>query len=413
MELKLYKDIGSENLDKSLASVAELIKIYYVYYGRNAWNATWVTQYTNGCMHTSLESAKSFAERGRNQGNVFYINELPALLIKSNKGFLIVTEMNSQYPLDSYSHTYDVYESYYEYGPCETILTCAKNVKLNVIEDSFRPFSDNGENYKSRNSVITLGLERMGVLFEKFYKNKSQRYTSYSMGGDYRLGWSQNKLDRNPVYIKSIIRLFEIYSLKYVPLYNKVISWVSRYKFDYLANSQKLLSISDEIFDEIKSRSYPLKKNIEVLVHENIFDDTVLNDMNRISKKVKMNYIFNVEEVPRKDKVLFTLKYPINFWEKLMETRFNEDVFESLKLLLIRTKLKMDDRRRKNYSICLKFSDGYFKERIFYFHGRSDKVDWLRALNMLYLKIPVFFDSEYPDHFGAIYEENGYWVYKS
>jgi len=29
--------------------------VYYFHTGRNAWNSTWVTQYANGCMHTTLK----------------------------------------------------------------------------------------------------------------------------------------------------------------------------------------------------------------------------------------------------------------------------------------------------------------------------------------------------------------------
>ena len=56
-------------------------KIYYVFQGRNAWHSTWITQYNNGCMHINLDNAKKYAESLRACGSVFYIREIPALII--------------------------------------------------------------------------------------------------------------------------------------------------------------------------------------------------------------------------------------------------------------------------------------------------------------------------------------------
>ena len=60
------------------------IIIRYVYRGRNAWYSTWTTHYFDGCFHDTVESAKQYAESLRAPGNVFYIEEIPALAFLSS-----------------------------------------------------------------------------------------------------------------------------------------------------------------------------------------------------------------------------------------------------------------------------------------------------------------------------------------
>jgi len=79
------------------------VKIYYCLYGRNAWNSTWVRKYSKDCMHTTLESARDFAESKRVQGSVFYIKELPALFFDGGLYPILITQINEPCPLKNYS----------------------------------------------------------------------------------------------------------------------------------------------------------------------------------------------------------------------------------------------------------------------------------------------------------------------
>ncbi len=58
-----YSDINNQKL-LTLKNV-KAVKIFYCFYGRNAWYTTWVQKYSENCMHSSLESAKEFAEANR------------------------------------------------------------------------------------------------------------------------------------------------------------------------------------------------------------------------------------------------------------------------------------------------------------------------------------------------------------
>lgn len=74
----------------------QVVKVYYVWTGRNAWWSTWSTRYSPGCFHTTLASAKAFCEPKRVQGTVFYIDELPSLAFTAPERVLIASEINSE-----------------------------------------------------------------------------------------------------------------------------------------------------------------------------------------------------------------------------------------------------------------------------------------------------------------------------
>ena len=73
----------------------EVIKLFYVSTGRNAWWTTWIFRYSPGCMHTTMESAKAFCETNRAQGTVFYVRELPAIACIVPERALVLTEINT------------------------------------------------------------------------------------------------------------------------------------------------------------------------------------------------------------------------------------------------------------------------------------------------------------------------------
>lgn len=74
----------------------KLIKTYYVYEGRNAWYSTWIHQYYPDCLHLNLKSAKISAERKRNYGSVFYIQEVPAIYFEIKGHKYIVNMMDDE-----------------------------------------------------------------------------------------------------------------------------------------------------------------------------------------------------------------------------------------------------------------------------------------------------------------------------
>lgn len=55
------------------------VRLYYVYAGRNAWHSTWVTTYSEGCMHVSFKSAADFVEKNESRDQCLISERCPVL----------------------------------------------------------------------------------------------------------------------------------------------------------------------------------------------------------------------------------------------------------------------------------------------------------------------------------------------
>lgn len=77
-------------------------RLYYVGDGRNAWHGTWVKRYYSSSFHPEWEKARAFAETQRVQGSVFSITEFPVVCYTAESGALLVGELNSDRPLSSF-----------------------------------------------------------------------------------------------------------------------------------------------------------------------------------------------------------------------------------------------------------------------------------------------------------------------
>jgi hypothetical protein len=167
--------------------------IYYVCTGRNAWHSTWVKNYSPGCMHTTVESAKEYAENLRTSGTLFYISQLPSLVLRSNGAAVIITEINNNNPLSGYSAgaiTKEVVAGFKKIdGALDNYLTIG--APLNGAALSFLPSSRFWNQRPSpKNSIIILSVNDGAVLIEKVNSDKLLSYKSFSSGGNYYLGWS-------------------------------------------------------------------------------------------------------------------------------------------------------------------------------------------------------------------------------
>lgn len=96
-----HRKLASSTIDQVFET-----KIFYLIRGRNAWHSTWVTHYFDRCMHDTLATAKAWAEELRERGSVFTIREQPALAFRSAIGAVLVTEINTQTPLASWTKGY-------------------------------------------------------------------------------------------------------------------------------------------------------------------------------------------------------------------------------------------------------------------------------------------------------------------
>ncbi len=167
--------------------------MYYVHTGRNAWHSTWVTQYANGCMHTTFESAKEYAEKRRTRGTVFYIKQLPCLIFRSRNTCVLVTEINNRNPLSGYSPDATTDDVAYGLNKIEGALNNYLKIgaPINGVAMSFLPNSRFWNVRPGpRDSVIILASKNPAMSVEKVSSDSLLAYKSYSNGGNYYLGWS-------------------------------------------------------------------------------------------------------------------------------------------------------------------------------------------------------------------------------
>lgn len=174
----------------SLHDVAS-IKIYYCLLGRNAWHSTWIRRYSNNCMHLTIESAKKYAESLRNNGSVFFIYEIPALLLDTQDYAVIITQINEDCPLRQYSMKgakkigYGVKEKKDKYSENYIV----RGAPMDRVISSFLPDSRFWKAQQPlKDSII--------FLYTRFQENaillsheKPKAWKSFSIGKNYCLGW--------------------------------------------------------------------------------------------------------------------------------------------------------------------------------------------------------------------------------
>lgn len=74
-----------------------LVSLYLLSTGRNAWHSTWSEKYRrNAALFSTFESAKSVAEKARNRGTTFEIEQIPGLAFYSLEGVAAVVEFHSK-----------------------------------------------------------------------------------------------------------------------------------------------------------------------------------------------------------------------------------------------------------------------------------------------------------------------------
>jgi len=166
--------------------------VFYVYYGRNAWHSTWITRYSHGALHDTLETAKAHCETRRVQGSVFNILELPALILLTQQRVVYITEINSENPLRGYAGRYIDKKWALITGNQHHPKKIRMDMPMHNIEDSFRPLSNYWTHQPNfQNSVMVVQRHHQGSMPELKNRvpSKREHYVSHSYGKEYALGW--------------------------------------------------------------------------------------------------------------------------------------------------------------------------------------------------------------------------------
>lgn len=210
MKLFKYSDGKFPTFQSEVVKRKGARKLYYVHDGRNAWWGAWVQRYLDGCMHSSWESAKRNAERLRVQGSVFYIAELPAIILEAETLVLAVTQINCTDVLSGYSPNAvsadpplgmqlreNAHNNYLVPGsPIEGALM------------SFEPKSRFWVQPPPETNSVTCVVGVGGLShFSGLAQDPLKGFKSFSTGGAYLLSWAPLS---NPVvsrYVKKIVRV--------------------------------------------------------------------------------------------------------------------------------------------------------------------------------------------------------------
>ena len=178
---------SQDHLRYMVRSVA-VVKVYYVWTGRNAWWSTWSTRYSVGCFHRTLNSAKDFCEQRRTQGTVFYIDELPSLAFLAPGRALVASEINT----DDFFCRLD--------GKRLTSITTAFPVSTMTLKQMWYLFRVESTlwptGYPRKNSAFVSFCEDPEPFETVAPDQKLVSYRSSSNGPKYYLGWEERSFNK-------------------------------------------------------------------------------------------------------------------------------------------------------------------------------------------------------------------------
>lgn len=195
MELIAASHAQDDDL-RYLVRDVKAVKLHYVTTGRNAWWSTWITRYSPGCMHSTIESAKAFCEARRVQGTVFYIDELPSLAFIAESRALLVSEINTE----AFLKRIDAKRL-----TSITTVFPVSTMTLRQMTYVFRPESPLWPaDYPRQDSAILSFCSASNTLAELSTKEQLTSYASSSSGPGYYLNWSTRPFSKDPSALHGI-----------------------------------------------------------------------------------------------------------------------------------------------------------------------------------------------------------------
>ncbi|MCF5704728.1 hypothetical protein [Pseudomonas syringae] len=158
-------------------------------------------------MHTTLRSAKAYAESNRVQGTVFNISDLPTLHVSSSVGSVFVTQINTNAPLMDYSRS-AVSDHHWLYELMENhrndYLVPGASINGVVLSFDFDSRFWRSPPPAVNSIIITTTLEKD---FGTSVLQKSNKHRcSLSYGGSYALRWVEKDSE---ISSGGVLRLLE------------------------------------------------------------------------------------------------------------------------------------------------------------------------------------------------------------
>ena len=194
MELVTYHPEKHQFVSTRCVTKIDAAILYYLHYGRNAWHSTWIRRYyREGCLHSTLDSAKLTAEKLRGQGTTFTIEQMPALSIGSDIGFVFVTQINSACPLQHFLteeiEEIDTKRSGYETAEMRFPLRYGTPIGdvLKAFRSDSKCWTQATRPMTQTQQVLCLDVD---APVESCHIDQLRAYKSFPQGSGYRLGWS-------------------------------------------------------------------------------------------------------------------------------------------------------------------------------------------------------------------------------
>lgn len=170
-------------------------KLFYVIRGRNAWHSTWVTHYFERCMHPTLWSAKQRTEELREQGSTFTIREQPAVCFSTDKGQVLVTEINNSVPLLAWIKDYQKapsgFQLNHEFCALERLIKHDQSAR--ALSRAFESYDFFPERLPARAKNIFILATKVPEACSEDRRSRLKQWSSKSQGTDYYLEWIEDR----------------------------------------------------------------------------------------------------------------------------------------------------------------------------------------------------------------------------
>lgn len=184
-----------ELLRSELLGISPVL-LYVITRGRNAWHSTWVENYSGPtALVADFASAATLAEKRRKQGNVFYIEQVPGLLLKSSIAPIALVEF----------HSNNCFGKWDVEGAADRL---ELGTPIAAVLNALGPHGMWRGRPPSKHSFIS-GIADWQPLTPMPPRTPIKRWTSQSVGRDYRLNWNKYLSRYSRQGINKIVKAFE------------------------------------------------------------------------------------------------------------------------------------------------------------------------------------------------------------
>ncbi|MGO4679447.1 hypothetical protein [Microbacterium sp. 2MCAF23] len=161
--------------------------VAYLYRGRNAWHSTWVRHwFRNTHLFRDVTSARAGAEQLRERGNVFYVREVPALILRGSHDAVVLCEPGVDAPFAGFRG--------FNTTPVDTVEGrwidgVFPGISLRDAVEAFTEHSGNWADARARDERVLTGIVSSDFSFATRH-GRLQSLTSFARGSENHLGWS-------------------------------------------------------------------------------------------------------------------------------------------------------------------------------------------------------------------------------